>query len=71
MSHARSLLPGATLHHAVLAEAYRRTRGHYPAGAGIGYAELVDLFETDDAMAAAVAEVTYDDIAPILPFTDD
>lgn len=71
MNRAPSLLPGATLHHAALAEAYRRTRGHYPAGDGVGYAQLVAIFETDDVMAAATAEVTYAEIAAILPFTDD
>ena len=57
----------AALYHATLAEAYRRTRGRYPALDGLGLDELVALFDTDDALAAAVGQIGYPDIEPILP----
>ncbi|WP_279479870.1 hypothetical protein [Aureimonas sp. SK2] len=59
----------AALYHAALAEAYRRTRGHYPALDGLDLDDLVVLFDTDEALVLAIADLEYEDIEPIMPFT--
>lgn len=61
----------AVLHHAALAEAYRRTRGRYPAADGLGYDDLLVVVALDDMIAAATADLTYADIEPILSFTSE
>ncbi|WP_062117137.1 hypothetical protein [Aureimonas sp. AU40] len=60
----------AALYHAALAEAYRRTRGRYPALDGLDYDDLLMLSALDDMIATVVGEIGYADIEPILPQPD-